>query len=60
MIRCKSREHVELELRTRHLTPYLNASLAFSRYTSWLLPRFLHMAPLRLVIWRFNRHAVYL
>lgn len=58
MRRGKTSEHFELERRTEHLRPYLTAAIAFSRYTSWLLPRWLHMAPLRVVVWRFERAAV--
>lgn len=57
MIVCKSREHVELERRTAYLSKPLKYSIAFSRYTSWLLPRFLHMLPLRTVCAAMSWHA---
>ena len=58
MIVCKSREETELKRRTAHLRPYLEAAIAFSRMTAWILPSWLHMAPLRVIAWRFKRHAV--
>lgn len=50
-------QELELTRRTAHLRPYLEASLTFSRRTSWLLPKILHTAPLEFVIWLFKRHA---
>lgn len=57
MIVCKSRQEVELERRTAYLRRPLYLALAFSRYTSWLLPRALHMLPLELLSKLFYWHA---
>lgn len=57
MIVCKSREHVELERRTAYLRSSLHFALAFSRRTSWLLPRILHMLPLNVVCRLMSWHA---
>lgn len=52
------RKELELAKRTAHLRPYLEAAIAFSRMTSWILPSWLHMAPLRVIAWQFRRYAV--
>lgn len=52
----KSKE-LELATRTKHLRPYVEAAIAFSNTTAWILPGWIHMAPLRVVAWQFRRHA---
>lgn len=57
MIVCKSRQHVELERRTLYLRRPLLLALAFSRRTSWLLPRFIHMLPVTAICGLMSWHA---